>query len=216
MRLLHILLHGGSQDDLCSHDPFPRRSLLFPEFLVLSIPQAVIDKEAERDRTTGPAATSNEPMPAILGAFQIHPLDHGAQCEVAASAAEDEKCRACIGGHAGARQQDGVGSGQPGEDVLGLVEVLERDALDAGLDVVLGVHVGVNHVVQYGPGDVGRVQQRGRREGPLVGEQVDAQGREAHDGAPGKGQAEHGLRVVGDALGERVQGDEHQARNAVE
>ncbi|KAG7136081.1 hypothetical protein HYQ46_008799 [Verticillium longisporum] len=86
-------------------------------------------------------------------------------------------------------------SGQAREDLFRVGVVLEGDALDARLGVVLDVHVGVDHVVQHRPGNVGRVEAGGGRQRRAVGEQIDAKGGEAHEGAPGECQAEDGLRV---------------------
>lgn len=74
----------------------------------------------------------------------------------------------------------------------------------------------IDEIIQHRPRHVGRVEARGGGQRGAVGQQVDAEGGETHDGAPGEGQAEDELRVVSDALGERVGGDEEQARGGVE
>lgn len=74
----------------------------------------------------------------------------------------------------------------------------------------------VDEIIQHRPRHVGPVEARGGGQRGAVGEQVDAEGGEAHDGAPGEGQAEDELGVVGDALGEGVGGDEEQAGRGVE
>jgi len=77
--------------------------------------------------------------------------------------------------------------------------------------------VGVNHIVEDGPGDAASVQTRcGHGQMGVLGrEKIEAECGETEEGAPGERQAEDELRVVGDALGERVGGDEGEGGDGV-
>ena len=94
--------------------------------------------------------------------------------------------------------------------------MLDGHTLDSGLDVVLAVHVRIDHVVEDGPRNVRAVQASGGRESGRAGEEVDAKGGETHDGAPRESQAENGLRVVRYSLGEWVRRNKEQAGDAIE
>lgn len=75
--------------------------------------------------------------------------------------------------------------------------------------------MGVDHIVEDGPGDITGIETGGGRHGRRVGQEIDAQSGEAHDGAPREGQSQDDLRVVRDPFGERVGGHQREGGDAV-
>lgn len=185
-------------------------------FLISQISGNIVGTHAQADRATSDPASIDEPPPAILDVLQVDLPDHVSQRQRSPSTATDKEQGPSTGSPSRGAEKPDLRDGQAAEDLLGLGVVLEGDALDAGLGVVADVHVGVDHVVEHRPGDVAGVQAPGGRERGAVGQQVHAQGREAHDGTPGEGEAEHELRVVRHALGQGVRRHEQQAGDAVE
>lgn len=184
--------------------------------VLLGISHKIISPQAKRDDASRDPASINKPPPAVLDILQIHPLDHDPQRNQRTSAAPNEKRWPGTRRDPRPGQQRHLRHGQSSQHLLRLLVVLQRDALDARLGVILDVHVCVNHVVHHRPRHVRGVQQRCPGLRRAVGQQVHAQRGEAHDCAPGKGQAENELRVVGDALHEGICCHEEQARRRVE
>lgn len=176
----------------------------------------IVGTHTQADHTTSDPASVDEPPPAVLDVLEVDLPDHVSQRQRSPSAATDEEQGPGAGGPSRGAQKPDLRDGQAAEDLLSLGVVLEGDALNAGLGIVPDVHVGVDHVVEHRPGDVAGVQEPGGRQRGTIGQQVHAQGREAHDGAPGEGEAEHELRVVRHALGQGVRGHEQQAGDSVE
>lgn len=165
---------------------------------------------------TGIPTAVPEPPPAVGNTLQVDPPYHISRRQSGTSTASqvEERTGACS--NPGRGKQSRLHDGKTTQDGLGVVLMPQRNGFDAGLGVVLDVLVGVDHVVQDGPRNVGAVQTGGRIQRVGVGHQIDSHGREAHDGAPGEGEAEHCLRVVGDPFGQGVRRDEQQRRHGVE
>lgn len=188
----------------------------------------IIGEQAQHDGTAGEVTALCEPPPAAARGAQPDSPDHERERRGGAAAAAGEEERAgARSGACGGEQRD-LHGGEAGEHGLGVRGVAQGDALDAGAGVVAQVHVRVDHVVEDRPGGAAGVEEQGgrrRRRGEQRGHAAAAAGAgaergrqqqrhaergEADERAPGEGQPEHELRVVRDALGERVGGDEQQ------
>mmetsp|Transcript_11526 Transcript_11526/g.35040 ORF Transcript_11526/g.35040 Transcript_11526/m.35040 type:complete len:322 (-) Transcript_11526:135-1100(-) len=102
-----------------------------------------------------------------------------------------------------------MGQGEGRQDLLVPAAKMERSGLDANLDVVRLVLVGVDRVVHQGPRHPGQVE---RQSDPQVQATVDR--RPPKECAPVDGQAQHRLGPVGDPLHQRIGHDEREGRGA--
>lgn len=173
-------------------------------------PGHILAPHPQRNRPARKPTPLRKPPPTIPHIAQPHPPNHPAQRARRPATAPQKKHRPRPNRHPRHAQQPHLHDGQARQHALRMHLMPERNTLDPGTGIVADIHMGVDHIVEDGPGHAAGVQgARGCSEmGVFGGEEVDAEGREAQKGAPREGQAEDELRIVGDALGERVGGDE--------
>ncbi|KAG5659407.1 hypothetical protein KAF25_000609 [Fusarium avenaceum] len=124
----------------------------------VDISDSVVCSQAQADHSTGNPTTINKPPPTVLDILQIDSLDHEAKGDHSSSTASNKERRSSTGCKPGRGEERDLRGRQSCKHLLSFSIMFQRNALDSCLDIILDIHMSVNHVVQDRPCNVRSIE----------------------------------------------------------